>query len=384
MEMSFSNIGFILTDDCNFNCSYCLQRREYKYMRRSTIEKAVAFFYPFLEENSIVVFGGGEPLLAFDNIKYAVSLFSNLKQSDKKNLTYTLTTNGSLLTAETLAFFNSHEFNLMISFDGTSQEITREPGSLEYIQQLLYQFQNGAYPRIKLTTNSVFTPQTIGRLTESLKMIVGYGVNDVQFSLDESVPWDELALTALQKELERLTAFMVPVYKKKGFIPLSQYLPGEQTKRGKIFSCAGGNNRITISAEENIWHCLHFNAYLKGKEGSDEFNTYSLGKLDEFIADYAPPRTRVRKNCRALRQDFFFTENQYCFLCTEVEKCSVCPLYAASATSCIGKIPGWMCRIKKIRSKEKNRFFKIIENINTQKNKSNQEQEVKYDLSGNT
>ena len=71
--MKFSQLAFIVTDDCNYNCFDCPQTKENSYMKRSTIEKAGEFFYPFLDEDAYIVFYGGEPLLAFDNIKYAVS-----------------------------------------------------------------------------------------------------------------------------------------------------------------------------------------------------------------------------------------------------------------------------------------------------------------------
>jgi uncharacterized protein len=82
--MKFSNLAFIVTDDCNFNCSYCLPKKEKKYMKRSTIEKAVTFFYPFLQENAYIVFYGGEPLLAFDQIRHAVSLLQEKEKTGKK------------------------------------------------------------------------------------------------------------------------------------------------------------------------------------------------------------------------------------------------------------------------------------------------------------
>lgn len=369
MKMAFDSITFILTDDCNFSCSYCFQTKEKLYMKRSTLEKAIPFFYPFLNENARVAFFGGEPMLAFEHIKYAVSLIADLEKTGRKNLEYSMTTNGSLITGESLDFFDSYGFFLMLSFDGVDHEINRSPGSGILIKQLVERITNGDYPGIKLATNSVFPPGSIRQLTQSLKTIIESGVTDVQFSLDENEPWDDQALSALEEEMQRLNGYLVSLYKKTGIIPVSGYIPNEPKKTPgrkedrKVFVCAGGNNRVTVTPEENIWHCMHFHSYFKDKKDNAEFRNYSLGKLDDFMTNHETLYARMLRKIRLFRQDFFFTEKKYCFLCEDVENCGVCPLYAASITSFIGEIPVWMCRIFKIRFKEKNKLFRMIDNI---------------------
>jgi hypothetical protein len=58
-----------------------------------------------------------------------------------------------------------------------------------------------------------------------------------------------------------------------------------------------------------------------------------------------------------LRQDYFFTvDKELCSLCPELENCSVCPVIAALATSQLGVIPGWTCRVKRINARAKGLF----------------------------
>ena len=367
--MKFNKMVFFITEDCNFNCSYCRQKKEKKVMRLSTIESAVPFFYPFLEEQTTVIFYGGEPLLAFDVLQHAVSLFLELEKTGKKRLKFSLTTNGSLLTDEILDFFNRHRFYLLLSFDGGGQDMNRKPGSLEITKEIIARFRGNAYPDIEFATNSVFTPGTVGGLAESLRMIVESDVRDIQFSLDTTVPWDETALSALERQMEQLRDFLVSHYKKTKTIPLSYFQKPDGTlkpqPKNNVFTCAGGNDRITISPDEDVWACLHFHTYLMDKHGSDEYKTYSLGKLEDFKKNHETIFPRWLENSGDLRQDFFFTENRFCFLCEEVEQCSICPLYAAYATSCIGKIPSWMCHTQRIPRKAKEHFLKIIEGIDS-------------------
>jgi sulfatase maturation enzyme AslB (radical SAM superfamily) len=363
-KMKLFYFTFILTDDCNFNCSYCWQKKEKKYMKRSTIEKTVMFFYPFLGEEVDIFFYGGEPLLAFDNLKYAVSLLQENDKKGEKKLTFSITTNGSLVTDEILHFFDVHRFSIMLSFDGTIQDITRKPGTLLLTRELIRRLQGGEYPGIDFIINSVFTPKTIKHLSESLRYIIELGGTDIQFRIAENQPWDEKAMVALEKELERLTDFLLFYYKEKGRIPVINFRvsTGSPKKKRNLF-CGAGRGRMAVTPEENLWGCYQFHDYLKDKKETNDFRTYSFGNLDDFIKNHKTIYPRIFANYAFLRQDFFFTDKQVCFLCQDLEHCRFCPVYAAYLTSFIGKIPSWKCSLKRIQSKEKERFLKNIEGI---------------------
>lgn len=72
--MKLARLTFILTDDCNYNCTYCVQEKGKNYLEPAAIEKAAVFFHPFFNETVHIPFYGGEPLLAFAAIRQAVSL----------------------------------------------------------------------------------------------------------------------------------------------------------------------------------------------------------------------------------------------------------------------------------------------------------------------
>jgi uncharacterized protein len=306
--MKFSNLAFIVTDDCNFNCSYCLPKKEKKYMKSSTIEKAVTFFYPFLQENAYIIFYGGEPLLAFDQIRHAVSLLQKKEKTGKKKLKFSITTNGSLVNDEILDFFNTHCFNMLLSFDGQAQEICREPGSQKFTRELIRGINRDSYPGIEFSTNSVFTPATVNNLSQSLRYIIEMGVTEVRLSLAEDQPWEEAALMVLENELERLRDFLISYYKDRGIIPVINFRPSEPRGKGmKVFSCDGGRQRMAIGPGEELWGCLVFHGYLKDNQDHDDFGTYSFGKLDNFMENHETIYPEVLSNYTALRQDFFFT-----------------------------------------------------------------------------
>jgi hypothetical protein len=205
-------------------------------------------------------------------------------------------------------------------------------------------------------------------LSASLRYIIESGEFDLKFHIAQNQPWDETAIGRLEVELERLTDFLVSYYKGSGIFPVEYFRPGENpaksNKNKTGYICAAGRGRMAITPEENIWGCVQFHDYLKGKEESDDFRTYSFGKLDEFAKNHETLYPRVLANHSILRQDFYFTKKQSCFLCRDLGDCMFCPVYSAYSTSVIGKIPPWGCIINRIVVKAKKKFLTEIDRIN--------------------
>ncbi|MGD9347405.1 MAG: radical SAM protein, partial [Candidatus Aminicenantes bacterium] len=196
--MNFSGLNFNLTDDCNCNCSYCYQRKGELYMDASTIEKAVDFFFPFLEEECYINFYGGEPLLAYDLIQRSVAYIQKNNHQEKKHVRFSLNTNGDLIDGNVLEFLDRIGFIVLLSFDGLAQDVHRKKGSFGKIVSLIDKILQS--PNIKLQTNSVFTPETVSSLSKSLRFIAEKGVTDIDFCLDKTSHWNSSPLQEFEKE----------------------------------------------------------------------------------------------------------------------------------------------------------------------------------------
>lgn len=212
--MKFTSFTFKVTDDCNFRCLYCQQKKEEKYLDISSIENAIAFFYPFLKEKSYINFYGGEPLLAFEQIVKVVEYLQDKDKRKKKQFSYIISTNGSLINDAVLQFLKHYKFSLLLSFDGFAQDISRNKGSFEQIVSIIKRLLENA--DIDLTINSVFTPETVGYLSKSMQFIVELGVSDIDLSLSTIPQWDQFSLLQLKDELVSLRKFLIEFYKKKG------------------------------------------------------------------------------------------------------------------------------------------------------------------------
>lgn len=117
-----------VTQSCNLVCFYCpyanktggaLQRdHSNKMMSWETAKACLDFYTSHSTENedAHISFYGGEPLIAFSLIKKCVEYANEILLG--KNIHYSMTTNGTLLTDEMIDFFVEHDFDLMFSIDG--------------------------------------------------------------------------------------------------------------------------------------------------------------------------------------------------------------------------------------------------------------------------
>ena len=84
----------------------------------NTARKALEDFIANSAEQAAVTFYGGEPLLELDLIERCCRFVEELKAKHGKQIRYQLTTNGTLLSTETVARLAKFPMNLLISLDG--------------------------------------------------------------------------------------------------------------------------------------------------------------------------------------------------------------------------------------------------------------------------
>lgn len=122
-EDTFCTLHLLLNEKCNFKCKYC-----YSASGRSTAELDMKQIAPMLDfflsekrkavkDRTIMFMGGGEPALSWKILKEA-TLYAE-KVADKNNTMphFAITTNGSILHDEMIAFFKEHNFTVQLSFE---------------------------------------------------------------------------------------------------------------------------------------------------------------------------------------------------------------------------------------------------------------------------
>ena len=279
----------------------------------------------------------------------------NKNKEFDKIIRYSLTTNGSLITDEIIQFLNKHKFSVELSFDGLAQDSQRKKGSSKKIVSCIKELLN--FPDIDLEVNSVFTPETVDHISESIEFIMELGVLNIRLSLSIIKPWDQASLQRLEKEMIKISKIVLSHHERKGNIPVINFR--DDLEKG-IFSCAAGLDRLTITPEGKIWGCYLFPEYFEGKENSPEYQKFYFGTLDNFIENHENVYPRISSNYAQLSMDNFSTPKMNCFLCSELKNCVICPINAGFSGVSLGKIPQYACQIQKIKIRIRKKFQQEI------------------------
>lgn len=102
--------SFYLGQECNMTCEYC-KIREHVWPKMNTQLNLDVF--NFLKENNIdtIVFRNAEPMLYKDKVKEII-------EASEDKFKIEITTNGSLIDEKDVRFFNEHNVNIFLSWDG--------------------------------------------------------------------------------------------------------------------------------------------------------------------------------------------------------------------------------------------------------------------------
>lgn len=111
-----------VTRACNMKCKYCFEDDSFRLgvqtMSENIAIKSIEVFLKQLTgKPGMIIFTGGEPLLAFKVIKAAVD------EAEKKssNIKFLIKTNGVLINKGIEQFILEHDINLQISLDGNKK-----------------------------------------------------------------------------------------------------------------------------------------------------------------------------------------------------------------------------------------------------------------------
>lgn len=126
LERFLQDLVLQVTQDCNFQCRYCLFANDTKvernhqqiYMDYLTAQKSVDYLYSHCADANEITIGfyGGEPFLNFELIE-SITEYVHQKFNSKK-VRFLTTTNASLLNDNIIKFMIKNSFEVSISLDG--------------------------------------------------------------------------------------------------------------------------------------------------------------------------------------------------------------------------------------------------------------------------
>ena len=201
----YYKVYYTITDECNLGCPTCYlnaqkvkkgQKEINKKELSSHLQKVTNIFGPLQE----LIITGGEPLLYFDEIYYALKY---LQAGNNKIPNITILTNGILLDDEKIKKLRglSNNPKIQISLDSINDGVNsslREEGHLHKINKLIDKLQETEYSNFEIVptitkTNIKYLPQMVDYFAKrnidfhfSLLMPVGRGNKNVDQLLPDN------------------------------------------------------------------------------------------------------------------------------------------------------------------------------------------------------
>jgi uncharacterized protein len=268
-----SHLTLNVARTCNLACRYCWVKKlssknSLAYMPKKVGEGAIDFLIRASEEepNLIVTFFGGEPLLNFGLIEHVIRYGRQRAGLFNKRITFSITTNGTLLTEYICQFLAENKVKVVISLDGTKP-----------VHNFLRPFPNGrgSYDIIlsglmRLIDSKVFilAEATITRYNLEVERIIEHLLKlgfpevytmTVRGPQDCSLTADDLNI--LKEEYTKATYhFLEEALKPSywGWNNLKNLLKQFYTNSKIVNGCPAGRSRLNIDIDGNIYPCFNF------------------------------------------------------------------------------------------------------------------------------
>lgn len=253
-------VSIWITDNCNMMCDYCYEgKKNSKNMPFNYIVNIIAFInqqLPLSGTNQLYIkFFGGEPLLNFSFIKKFVETLDS--EDLGIPILYSITTNGTLLSEDTIQFMIKNDFDCSISIDGlpdihnAHRKMKSGEGSWEYIQQniepLITQYAQKLFARV------TYTPATVSFLLESIVFLTQVGFKRIIAVPDYfSLEWNKESFEELSLQYGEIKKFQ----KKNQDIEISLGIRRENLFKEYI-GCGGGKSTFSISVDGGIFPCTY-------------------------------------------------------------------------------------------------------------------------------
>ncbi len=182
-----------VTKNCNFRCKYCFIDFENKKMEPLVQEQVVSFVRNNINKYSgvYVSWFGGEPLMGMDVIRNMSEKIINICKKTKKPYLAGITTNGFLLTPDTIReLIKNKVYSYCITLDGLKDSHDNQrvlangnPTFDRIVDNLRYIKNAIPFKYLSICIRTNFTKTTLARIDEYISFFRNEFGDDKRFSL---------------------------------------------------------------------------------------------------------------------------------------------------------------------------------------------------------
>lgn len=270
-------LSLAVAQKCNLGCTYCYARegdfgQAPKDMPVEIALRTVGLLFSQVSpgERVNLSFLGGEPLTNRAVLRAATERAAELAEAQGVGLTFSITTNATLLTVEDGDFFERYGFAVTVSLDGVGEVHDRlrplKSGAGSYkriisnISPIL-----AAQRRMQVSARVTVTPHNL-RLSETLDEFIRMGFHSVGFSpmLSSPAGRGELRAPELEVMLDQMIEcgqrFERQVVERRRYPFLNMVNAIREIHRGthRPYPCGAGAGYLGVSADGDLFACHRF------------------------------------------------------------------------------------------------------------------------------
>jgi uncharacterized protein len=292
---------------CDLACRYCYDFRTETYSLRMSDETARQAIRQTLESAGPqlrILFHGGEPLLAFDQIRRLVPFARAAAAQSDRQVTFAVQTNGLHFSPEVIEFLLAERFTIGISIDGPGEVNDRERidhrgrGRLTEIENTLR--RNPLLTGVAGVLTTV-TNRNAASLLETAEYVAGLGIGRWDTTLFQplgraagrSADFVPETSAVIESYLALFDAVEAERFEHMAIGPVLRYVRNvlSDARRSMCLcdGCGAGSDLVTINVDGTIQACDSI--------GDASLN---LGKLDSMTVARAldvPVAERIRGRC---------------------------------------------------------------------------------------
>jgi len=278
-----------LTQECNLNCRYCFSEHRPGVMSKATIDGAVALLKdaPLLD----VSFFGGEPLLAYDAMRYAVEQTEKVASKRHIECRFHLTTNGVLVEPMIAKYLAAHKFSVLVSLDGDREDHAAYRGGFdETMRAIRFLAEAGVRSREVRATYTARWMHLVRRAQYLYRLQCDGRIQGFSIEPASCEPWDRELLEA---EYAALGKWYIGAVQEQGlpaFFHFTLFVRRLRTAQPHLSACGAGNGYVTVGPEGIIYACH--------RQGRSAIGNVEDGIDEKRRMKWTDNRLFAHENCR--------------------------------------------------------------------------------------
>lgn len=305
-----------VVNSCNLACQYCYVEKKgdesnIEYMSIETADIAIEKFSNYIKKTGIkdakIIFFGGEPLLNYQVIVYAI----NKIRTQNVGIKLAIVTNGVLLSKEIINYFVDNQVEIGISLDGPkdindSQRVYKGSSQRSVYESVIDKIAYLHEVNADFCISVTLTMQSLRNRCRITKWLKSININKVFFNLFH---FSKCENDEWKQYYESVGSYITDFYRCTQNLHirnerLCRELDVCTRKVFKFGECASiGANQITIKPNGDICVCPGYtksNNYILGNICNLEFNNLLSSDEFSFWVNRSPIFNDECINCEAL------------------------------------------------------------------------------------